>query len=77
MSVTNLSPLRRVCIGTHTAANSSFLTDGATATLIMSEERALALGLKPKAYIRTWAYTGVDPFDGTYCIGVRTALYVY
>ncbi len=49
--------------GTHTAANSSFLTDGASATLIMSEERALQLGYKPKAYIRSWAYVGVDPFD--------------
>ena len=38
--------------GTHTAANSSFLTDGATAALVMTEEKALALGLKPKAYIR-------------------------
>jgi acetyl-CoA acyltransferase len=49
--------------GTHTAANSSFLTDGAAACLIMSEEKALALGLKPKAYLRTWAYVGVDPFE--------------
>lgn len=49
--------------GTHTAANSSFLTDGASAILIMSEEKALQLGYKPKAYIRNWAYVGVDPFD--------------
>jgi acetyl-CoA acyltransferase len=49
--------------GTHTAANSSFLTDGASATLIMSEEKALELGYKPKAYIRSWAYVGVDPFE--------------
>jgi len=49
--------------GTHTAANSSFLTDGASAILIMSEEKALQLGLKPKAYIRSWAYVGVDPFE--------------
>lgn len=32
--------------------------------MIMSEERALQLGLKPKAYIRSWTYSGVDPFDG-------------
>lgn len=50
--------------GTHTAANSSFLTDGASATLIMSEEKALQLGYKPKAYIRGWTYVGVDPFEG-------------
>lgn len=49
--------------GTHTAANSSFLTDGASATLIMSEEKALSLGLKPKAYIRGWTYVGADPFE--------------
>lgn len=29
----------------------------------MSEERALALGLKPKAYLRNWAYVGTDPFE--------------
>lgn len=49
--------------GTHTAANSSFLTDGAAATLIMSEEMALALGYKPKAYIRAWTYVAVDPYE--------------
>lgn len=38
--------------GTVTAANSSFLTDGASAMLIMSEDRALAMGYKPKAYLR-------------------------
>uniref|UniRef100_A0A8D2MQC4 Trifunctional enzyme subunit beta, mitochondrial n=1 Tax=Zonotrichia albicollis TaxID=44394 RepID=A0A8D2MQC4_ZONAL len=38
--------------GTVTAANSSFLTDGASAMLIMSEEKALAMGYKPKAYLR-------------------------
>ena len=49
--------------GTHTAANSSFLSDGASACLLMSEERALQLGFVPKAYIRTWTYVAVDPFD--------------
>ena len=29
----------------------------------MSEEKALELGYKPKAYIRAWNYVGVDPFD--------------
>uniref|UniRef100_A0A8D1GNK3 Trifunctional enzyme subunit beta, mitochondrial n=2 Tax=Sus scrofa TaxID=9823 RepID=A0A8D1GNK3_PIG len=38
--------------GTVTAANSSFLTDGASAVLIMAEEKALAMGYKPKAYLR-------------------------
>jgi len=49
--------------GTHTAANSSYLTDGASASLIMSEEMALKLGYKPKAYIRAWEYVGQDPFE--------------
>lgn len=61
--VAKLSPAFIKPHGTHTAANSSFLTDGASATLIMSEERALALGYKPKAYIRSWAYVGTDPFE--------------
>lgn len=46
--------------GTVTAANSSFLTDGGTAVLLMSEEKARALGLKPKAYIVSYAYSGQD-----------------
>jgi acetyl-CoA acyltransferase len=45
--------------GTHTAANSSFLTDGASAVLLMSEEKALELGYKPLAYLRSWTYVGV------------------
>jgi acetyl-CoA acyltransferase len=49
--------------GTHTAANSSFLTDGASATLIMSEKKAKELGYQPKAYIRGWAYVASDPFE--------------
>lgn len=61
--VSKLSPAFIKPHGTHTAANSSFLTDGAAACLIMTEEKALQLGYKPKAYIRTWAYVGVDPFE--------------
>lgn len=58
--------------GTHTAANSSFLTDGASASLIMSEARALELGFKPLAYIRDWSFKACDPFEElllgpTYC----------
>merc|ERR1712146_167530 len=37
--------------GTVTAANASFLTDGASACLVMSEQKALALGYKPLAYL--------------------------
>ncbi len=49
--------------GTVTAANSSFLTDGAAAVLVMSEKRARALGLKPKAYLRSQAITGQDLWE--------------
>lgn len=46
--------------GTLTAANSSFLTDGAAVVLLMSEEKAKELGLKPKAYIHNYTFTGQD-----------------
>uniref|UniRef100_G1U891 Trifunctional enzyme subunit beta, mitochondrial n=1 Tax=Oryctolagus cuniculus TaxID=9986 RepID=G1U891_RABIT len=49
--------------GTVTAANSSFLTDGASAMLIMAEEKALAMGYKPKAYLRDFVYVSQDPKD--------------
>ncbi|KFM77082.1 Trifunctional enzyme subunit beta, mitochondrial, partial [Stegodyphus mimosarum] len=49
--------------GTVTAANASFLTDGASACLLMTEEKALSLGLKPKAYLRHYVYTSQDPKD--------------
>jgi len=49
--------------GTVTAANSSFLTDGAAATLIMSETKAKELGFKPKAFLREWTFVSCDPFE--------------
>lgn len=49
--------------GTVTAANASFLTDGASACLLMREEKALELGLKPKAYLRDYLYVSQDPKD--------------
>ncbi|XP_076673568.1 mitochondrial trifunctional protein beta subunit [Andrena cerasifolii] len=49
--------------GTVTAANASFLTDGASAALIMTEEKALQLGLTPKAYLRNFTYVSQDPVD--------------
>uniref|UniRef100_A0A2I3TFR2 Trifunctional enzyme subunit beta, mitochondrial n=1 Tax=Pan troglodytes TaxID=9598 RepID=A0A2I3TFR2_PANTR len=42
--------------GTAKAANSSFLTDGASAMLIMAEEKALAMGYKPKECLRDFMY---------------------
>lgn len=62
-SVSKLKPAFVKPFGTHTAANSSFLTDGAAASLIMSEERALELGYKPLAYIRNWSFKACDPFE--------------
>jgi acetyl-CoA acyltransferase len=44
-----------------TAGNSSPLTDGASAVLIMSEEKAAALGLRPRARFHSFAVTGSDP----------------
>ena len=46
--------------GTVTAATSSALSDGASAMLLMSAERAQALGLKPRAVIRSMAVAGCD-----------------
>jgi acetyl-CoA acyltransferase len=47
--------------GKVTAGNSSQITDGASAVLIMSEERAAALGYTPRARFHTFALAGVDP----------------
>jgi acetyl-CoA acyltransferase len=47
--------------GTVTAGNSSPLTDGAAAVLLMSEARARAEGYEPLAFIRSWAVAAVDP----------------
>jgi acetyl-CoA acetyltransferase family protein len=47
--------------GVITAANSSQITDGAAATLIMSEEKATELGLTPRARFHAFALAGVDP----------------
>jgi len=49
--------------GTITAANASFLTDGASACLLMSEEKALEMGLKPLCYIRDHVYVAQDCVD--------------
>jgi len=49
--------------GSVTAANSSPLTDGASAVLLMSEETVRTLGYQPLAYIRSYAVAAVDPAD--------------
>ncbi|MFD3743455.1 acetyl-CoA C-acyltransferase [Nocardia sp. NPDC058633] len=49
--------------GTVTAGNASPLTDGASAVLLMSEEKARALGFTPQAAFRSWSFVSVDPAD--------------
>ncbi len=47
--------------GTVTAGNSSPLTDGASALLLMTEKKAKALGLEVLGYLRSYAFSAVDP----------------
>jgi acetyl-CoA acyltransferase len=56
-----LKPVFDRAYGTVTAGNSSPLTDGAAAVLLMSEERARALGYVPLAFVRSYAYAALDP----------------
>jgi len=56
--VAKLRPAFDKKFGTLTAANSSFLTDGGSAVLLMSEEKAKELGLTPKAEVVDFVFTG-------------------
>jgi acetyl-CoA acyltransferase len=56
-----LKPVFDRAYGTVTAGNSSPLTDGGAAVLLMREEKAKALGYPPIAYIRSYAYAALDP----------------
>jgi acetyl-CoA acyltransferase len=47
--------------GTVTAGNASQINDGAAAVVVMSDEKATALGLEPIAFVRQWAVAGVEP----------------
>ena len=47
--------------GTVTAGNSSPLTDGAAAVILMSEDRAAREGMEALAFVRSWAFSAVDP----------------
>lgn len=49
--------------GSHTAGNSSPLTDGASACLIMSDDKAKSLGYTPRSHIKGWNFVAVDPFE--------------
>ena len=71
-SVSKLKPAFIKPHGTHTAANSSYLTDGAAMSLLMSEEKAKELGYKPWAYLRDVSFKACNPWDElllgpTYC----------
>ena len=57
----NLKPVFDPENGSVTAGNSSQLSDGASVTLVMSEEKALELGLQPKAYFRGFTTVGCQP----------------
>mmetsp|Transcript_11045 Transcript_11045/g.31718 ORF Transcript_11045/g.31718 Transcript_11045/m.31718 type:complete len:486 (-) Transcript_11045:178-1635(-) len=71
-SVAKLRPAFVKPHGTHTAANSSFLTDGASMSLLMTESKAKELGMQPLAYLRDWSFRACDPWEElllgpTYC----------
>jgi len=60
-ALSKLAPVFDRRHGTLTAGNSTPITDGGAAVLLMSEEKARALGLQPLGYIRSWAFAAVDP----------------
>lgn len=57
----SLRVLSGVAGGTVTAGNSSPISDGAAALVVVAEDVATAQGLEPLAYVRSWAAAGVDP----------------
>ncbi len=60
-ALAKLKPVFAKRNGTVTAGNSSQITDGAVALLVMSEQKARELSLKPLGYLAGYAYAGVDP----------------
>jgi acetyl-CoA acyltransferase len=60
-ALSGLKPVFDRQYGSVTAGNASPLTDGAAAILLMSEDRAKALGYDPMGYIRSYAYAALDP----------------
>jgi acetyl-CoA acyltransferase len=60
-ALSGLKPVFDKKYGTVTAGNSSPLTDGAAALLVMSEEKAKALGYEPLGYLKAYAYAATDP----------------
>jgi acetyl-CoA acyltransferase len=62
-ALAKLKPVFDKRYGSLTAGNSSPLTDGGSAVLLMSEERAKALGYTPLGYVRSYAFTALNPGD--------------
>ncbi len=62
-ALSGLPPLFDKEFGTVTEGNSAPLSDGASVILLMSEEKSRALGYKPIAYVRSYAYAALDPSD--------------
>jgi acetyl-CoA acyltransferase len=60
-ALAKLKPVFDRRYGSLTAGNSSPLTDGGSAVLMMTEERAKALGYQPLGYLRAYAYAAVNP----------------
>jgi len=62
-ALSGLPPLFDKEFGTVTEGNSAPLTDGASVILLMSEEKSRALGYKPIAYVRSYAYAALAPSE--------------
>ena len=62
-ALSKLKPVFDRKYGSVTAGNASPLTDGASALILMSEERAKELGYTPLGYLRSYAYAATDPAD--------------
>ena len=62
-ALAKLKPVFDKGYGSLTAGNSSPLTDGGSAVLLMSEEKANALGYTPLGYIRSYAFAALNPGD--------------
>ena len=60
-ALAGLKPVFDKRYGSVTAGNASPLTDGGAAVLLMSEERARAMGYQPLGFIRSYAYAALDP----------------
>lgn len=62
-ALSDLKPVFDRRYGTVTAGNASPLTDGAAALILMSEGKAKALGYRPLAYLKAYAFAATDPGD--------------